>query len=367
MREGDRRGFLHRSHPAVRACLRHLGVPSSRLGAATLAVYRLAADEGVRVLRALPVIAAREAALGPGEAQPADPPASHLLREFVDGLGERERQIFVLAELGGAAPATLARMHGLSRARVDAGLARLRARFAAFVAAQGIAPAPVLAAAVRAERLDVADEARLWEALRDHLDEPAPARPLWPWLVAAAPALLAAAWILGAPASPRPGALATLRPALLRALAAAPPRAAAPEPAPPVPAPAELEPPVVVEAPSPAPAAAAPRAARSARVRRPRPDLEAREELARERDPGRVIVELEMIKAAKDALGRSPRQALAYLDQHARDFPRSQLADAREAVRVEALCRLGRVDEARAVAAAAGPTTAEALRRCDAR
>src|SRR5690606_38079834 len=69
-------------------------------------------------------------------------------------------------------------------------------------------------------------------------------------------------------------------------------------------------------------------------------------------DAGRVIMELEMLSQAKKSLASNPRQALAYTDQHAREFPDSQLTEQRVEIRVKALCALGRGDEARKEAAA---------------
>ena len=63
-----------------------------------------------------------------------------------------------------------------------------------------------------------------------------------------------------------------------------------------------------------------------------------------------MIVELEMLGAARKALKGSPGQALAYADQHARDYPNSQMVELRAEVRVRALCALGRAEEARAEA-----------------
>lgn len=78
--------------------------------------------------------------------------------------------------------------------------------------------------------------------------------------------------------------------------------------------------------------------------------LAERERIARTRDPGAVIIELEMLGAARKSLTTSPRQSLAYADQHARDYPDSQLADQRAEVRVRALCALDRRSEAQSEA-----------------
>lgn len=82
------------------------------------------------------------------------------------------------------------------------------------------------------------------------------------------------------------------------------------------------------------------------------PNIHAeRERVAKTRDPGAIIVELEMLGAARKALTSNPRQSLAYTDQHASEYPDSQLADQRAEVRVRALCALHRSSEARDEAA----------------
>ncbi|MBL8972195.1 MAG: hypothetical protein JNK56_16545, partial [Myxococcales bacterium] len=91
--------------------------------------------------------------------------------------------------------------------------------------------------------------------------------------------------------------------------------------------------------------------------------LAEREQLAKARDPGAIIIELEMLGAGRKSLPQNPRQALAYAEQHARDYPQSQLASQRAELRVRALCALGRRDEARSEAnRTQAPRVQEALR-----
>lgn len=91
--------------------------------------------------------------------------------------------------------------------------------------------------------------------------------------------------------------------------------------------------------------------------------LAEREQLAKTRDPGAIIIELEMLGAGRRSLAANPRQALAYAEQHARDYPQSQLASQRAELRVRALCALGRRDEARSEAnRAQAPKVQDALR-----
>ncbi len=101
--------------------------------------------------------------------------------------------------------------------------------------------------------------------------------------------------------------------------------------------------------PEPAPVVRVARVARKPRTPRPAKadHLAEREKLAKARDPGAIIIELEMLGAGKKSLTSNPRQALAYAEQHARDYPQSQLASQRSELRVRALCALGRRDEAR--------------------
>jgi hypothetical protein len=63
-----------------------------------------------------------------------------------------------------------------------------------------------------------------------------------------------------------------------------------------------------------------------------------------------VIVELEMLKAVKGAVGSKPAKALAIAEQHAREFPQSQLRESRDTLRIQALCALGKTVQARALA-----------------
>ncbi|MBK8262155.1 MAG: hypothetical protein IPK80_12570 [Nannocystis sp.] len=371
----------------TRACLRHLGVPSAALDAATVAALTGPPGSAVRGVLAA---ARRYASLGPGEVDPEAPPASHVLREFSDQVGERERALFVMSELAGVRPTTLARHLEISAAEAIDGVIRARGRFAAFAAAQGVPPRELLAAAALAERLSEGAAQRLGRALeqrRAAAQRSRAARRLWLWLAACAPALVAAAWVVGgAPALPTVGE--ALAPSLARralaVIASSRPRVeveaavleveAAPAAAEPLAAAVTESSAAAVAAAGEAPArggvvevrarrrsagAGGPRAARSKAAQAERAALAA------ERDPGRVIFELEILKAAKEALGRSPRQTLHYADQHAREFPNGQFAAVREALRVEALCLLRRGDEARALAEREASAAArEALRRC---
>ena len=57
-----------------------------------------------------------------------------------------------------------------------------------------------------------------------------------------------------------------------------------------------------------------------------------------------------MLSAAKKSLAGNPGQSLAYIEQHDREFPSSQLTDKFDEVRIKALCGLGRGAQARTLA-----------------
>ncbi|HEY8376169.1 MAG TPA: hypothetical protein VIK91_06755, partial [Nannocystis sp.] len=68
-------------------------------------------------------------------------------------------------------------------------------------------------------------------------------------------------------------------------------------------------------------------------------------------DPGRVLVELEYLSAIDKALkARNWAQALAYIDQHDKEFPGGQLVDKFDERRIRALCGMGRKAEAKSKA-----------------
>jgi hypothetical protein len=67
--------------------------------------------------------------------------------------------------------------------------------------------------------------------------------------------------------------------------------------------------------------------------------------------PGDVETEAHLLERAHQALGASPAQALALTEEHAGRFPSGSLGQEREVVAIQALMRLGRVEEARARAA----------------
>jgi hypothetical protein len=58
--------------------------------------------------------------------------------------------------------------------------------------------------------------------------------------------------------------------------------------------------------------------------------------------------EVELLSAAQRALRRTPSQALTLAHEHARRYPDGAFAEERDAVEIEALALLGRIDDARA-------------------
>ncbi len=104
-----------------------------------------------------------------------------------------------------------------------------------------------------------------------------------------------------------------------------------------VPAPPSAPPPAADD---PGPAAARPSVRTQAPVAVP-PTLEARTD--------RLRAEMALIAAARAALQRGqPAQALRSLQQHAESFAQGQMVEDRRALRVEALCALGKPRQANA-------------------
>lgn len=278
---------------------------------------------------------------------PRLPPEADLLARFlathVDTAAERAA--FVLAEFAGLGPVTLAAALGLPTEAVRRHVAALREALLADpeVQARG-GPRAVLVASLGCFLADEAWQRRNAAALAAQLG----GSPDLSDMLRRPPVILG----LGLAAA-------------LLLLLWTPPAAPAPTPRrpPPVAVAVPIPPPVVVAPPLPLPVpvvtpAPAPRkVARRGRgtPSKAREALAAREKLAQARDPGAIIVELEMIGAGRKALAANPGQALAYADQHARDYPQSQLVGQRAELRVRALCALGRRNEAKAEADRRGP------------
>lgn len=186
------------------------------------------------------------------------------------------------------------------------------------------------------ERPSAATEAKIRRALASaqrHSPAPPPSAQrgtVIPWLALAAALILLLAWQAGAPgrvsrdrgaqssytAATATPALATTRPEPQRTAQGLAPAVADDSTTPP-------EPPTGAHPPA------------GKRRKPPRP-------LA----PDRVLEEMDLLQRAQEALrAQRPAEALAVLDRHADAFPRGDLAEEREALRVTALCAAGASQE----------------------
>jgi len=119
------------------------------------------------------------------------------------------------------------------------------------------------------------------------------------------------------------------------------------------------------EVPEPTPAASALLVVPSARA----PVAAVRPAPTTTTEPAEVVDEVELLRRAhRETRSGQPAKALALVDRHAKEFPRSPLVQERSVVAIEALAAAGRLDEARARADAfrrAYPSSAY-IRRIDA-
>lgn len=148
---------------------------------------------------------------------------------------------------------------------------------------------------------------------------------------------------LGAPSAP---ASPAAPPARTEAAAIAPP------PAIEAPAPVEQAAPPAIEAPAAPPLVAAPVVIAPTAVIAPRPS--SRPVVAPTAAPEGDTLEAETrrLREAHGALqGGDPGKALALLDEQSAAYEKGELREERAAARILSLCKLGRVDEARAAAA----------------
>lgn len=284
---------------------------------------------------------------------PSDPPpaprgpAEAALLAFLGRRPAPERAVFALAELGGFDAVALAEAIGAPPAAGQARIVGLRRAFAAEPAViAGGGPAAVLSACLAADRAPPGWRGESLAALEE-LSRGAAAGAIPRAAIVGAGALAVAVLVVLRPAPPVGGAEAPPEAAI-----DAPPVRMVPEPEP---TPPPIEPPPLLAVPKDIVKKPEPVKPVVVRKKPPaaRPKQEAvarRAEQAAARDPGAVIVELEMLGAASRAIRSNPAQALAYVEQHAREYPNSQLVDQRAEVRVRALCALGRAAEARAEA-----------------
>ncbi|MDD9933104.1 MAG: hypothetical protein OXT09_05850 [Myxococcales bacterium] len=249
------------------------------------------------------------------------------------------REVFVLYELEELSMPEVAQAVGcpLSTAysRLHSGRQRVRERARAMLLGCGLPAAPGAGSpdacwrrAIEAERMDSSVPTgtgllahRLAPLLERDVAPTAAASPLGPWVSLIAPALVAGALLLPpSSANPEPGRLAPLAAGMSPTRPAV---AARPAPAEP-PSRAEME---AVKVP-PKPPRARPTRAR-----------------ALPGEPPTVLdpeTELELLRRAQRALGRSPSRALALARRHARDYPSGVFAQEREVVAIEAQLKLRR-------------------------
>lgn len=373
-----RRSFLlalHRRHAGrLRALFYWFGADLEVIDDGVLRSFLLAArhdperDDPLPWLPRLALLAWRVASrpdrsthndLDPDPAIPSLPPAADLLARLlaVHAPTPQQRAAFVLAELGAVPLPQVAAALGRDPLALAGELHQLRRALAddrEVIALGG--PRPLLLASLAPfvddprwlrhhTRLLLDRLPRPPLSLREQLRRP-------PGILAMGLAAVALLLLLRPPPQSPPRPRPIPAPVVVARPIAAPPLAAPPLPLP-VP---------TVMSPEPAPVARAVRKPRPPRT--PKPDrLAEREQLAKARDPGAIIIELEMLGAGRKSLPQNPRQALAYAEQHARDYPQSQLASQRAELRVRALCALGRRDEARSEAnRTQAPRVQEALR-----
>ncbi|HFE46363.1 MAG TPA: hypothetical protein ENJ18_12860 [Nannocystis exedens] len=371
-------GHLRRSYPALRACLRASGVESDELDAALRSTYERAFERGLPVARAVLHILARQPLTERSRVsfgEHSGPLARDLLARFVAELGPARRLLFVANELAGATVALLALEFGLDEGATQDELVDLRRRFADYAESRGVPPRLLLQAVVLSERLPRHRERELLQDIEARVAmRVLPGRKRHPliWALVAAPALLLVLDVLiGMVNDPGGGALSSAiegtREAEARAAKIAsgavksevettPEAESLPE--------ADKQKDDLSDMSDESTKIQDAKRRRAAARRRRRAVRDERAAVAKDRDPGRVIVELEMLKAAKGSLDSKPRKALAILEQHARDFPRSQLRVKRDVMRIRALCALGKADQARSLASSSkGSKVADELRR----
>lgn len=287
------------------------------------------------------------AGAGAANVSPALADALIVLDRFLDGQSDRDRELFVLSEVVGWSGQEIAETTGIEARIVYARLRLLRRQLAEHV------PEGTLASLSRVRTETPRASERGWLALVSGLgqaSEGTAASVASSWLakigigVAVAGVTVGVATMSSRPEPPRPIVPATIEapPSTEPAAIASPPAthrsmpAATPEPAPVVRA--AVKPPAVAAAPDDALA----------------------------RDNARLAEILDAIEA-------DPARALELLTSHAREFPNSPQADVRSALRIDALCRLGRTDEGRREAAAfdaahpGSPARRRAHRACEAR
>lgn len=308
--------------------------------------YRRGAGRAARKHSAL-------ASIGAPSVTPAVADALVVLDRFLDALDDRDRELFVLSEVLGWSGQEIAQTTEIEPRIVYARLRLLRLQLA------DAAPEGMLAALSRVRSETPRASERGWIVLAPLLGDAATVAPVpAPLLLAKIAAGVAAVGLaIGVVATlPKDDAATNSVPATTTEL----PKAASREPLPAI-APASIEsaPPSVAPTPLPSPLPASAERGRMIAPAAPSSDTT----LARDNA---------MLAEVMDTLATNPSRALELTTTHARDFPKSPQADVRAALRIDALCRLGRTAEGRSEADAfliahpGSPARRRVLRACEA-
>lgn len=291
--------------------------------------------------------------------------AKTLVDTFLGTLSRADQELFVLSEVEGLTGPELAKLSGRKLPTLYSRIRVVRRRFEAFVSERGESSTDALQ---RARQARPTASAAGWIALFPRLGLAAStgqgvAGASASWLGAhgvsyaigsslAIGALVCIRMIVGDPAGPAPRRAAVSS-------------ATAPSVAP-APAPASRSPELESESESEHATLVSRTEALERPPRRTRPPRARPPQVSSPPISTDLAADLELLRAADDSLrGGDPTRALTQLEDHADRFSHSSQADLRAALRVEALCALGRGADARATARAllaARPTTPVARR-----
>ncbi len=269
--------------------------------------------------------------------------ALYALDAFLQTLSPADREIFVLSELEGLTGPELSEAVGRNMATLYSRVRTLRQRF---IACNDGEPIDTTLARVRSERPRATMQG--FAALLPGLDGVGGAgvgsSMTWPAWATTTMGGLGIGTVLGTAAVAGLALASRLHAATPSPAPDPPPTSIAahspPTAPPPAAAPDEATPSLAPSAPISAPTPDRPRA--STATPEP-PSTDAPDELARENA---------LLLHAKQALGRGePESALRLADEHQKSFPQSVQADLAVALRIEALCALGRGAQARGEAA----------------
>lgn len=283
--------------------------------------------------------------------------ALHTLEVFSSELSDVERELFVLSELEGMSGGEIANTLSMPASTVYDRVRALRVRFQ-----RHVADGDVTLARARGDRPRAS--AKTWALLLTRLPRELVAAPASSWaapLTAAKIALGTAVVVVGlasvversraSPPSSARTASATTQGSRAQAVDAAPPQ-------PPTPGPPDATPTGTAaarDAPSSPTATMPPLAphSRPATTRAQPASAPTPVSTSHDAHPPALDDETRWLREGTTALARGgAAHALALTERHAASFPDSALADVRDALKVDALCALGRAEAARREAAA---------------